>query len=359
MKRKLKVGLVGCGRIAAKHLQVYTFLKDRVEVAGVSDLQLERARALANRFSVREVFASHSDLLDNSKPDFVDICTPTSTHAQIAVDAAERGSHVITEKPMARTSAECKRMMDAVKKRELLLCVCHNKIFCSAAQSAKQTILENGWEINSCSIVSNNPRHHFAGSHWVTDKKEGGFLWEVGAHPMYLQDWFLGEIDNVFATSKRVALDSDDRLYVLLRSCSGAVGIVESTVGSRMNAESYHAFIETATEDKIAVDFVTDTKSVRRASARHGFATEWTYGVRRDIAKFYRKRIAYAASYLSRPRIFYSRTHLALITKFVESVESHSRPPVTAEDGLRNILLLEAVEKSIVSGASTRVETSE
>lgn len=359
MKRRLRVGLIGCGRIAAKHMQVYAYLKDRVEVVGVSDPQLERARTMANRFGVRGVFASHSDLLAASKPDFVDICTPTSTHSQIAIDAAERGSHVITEKPMARTSTESKRMIDAVKKRGLSLCVCHNKLLCSAAQAAKQTILENGWEINSCSIVSNSPRYHFAGSHWVTDNKEGGFLWEVGAHPMYLQDWFLGEIDNVFATSKRIALASDDRLYVLLRARSGAVGIVESTVASRMHAESYNAFIETATEDKIAVDFVRDVRSVRRASARHGFATEWTDGVRRDIAKLYRKRIAYAASYLSQPRIFYSRTHLALIRQFVESVESNSRPPVTGEDGLRNILLLEAVEKSIVSGNSTKVETPE
>ncbi len=359
MMRRLRVGLIGCGRIAAKHLQVYAYLKDRVEVAGVSDPQLERARALANRFGIREVFGSHLDLLNDSKADFVDICTPTSTHSQIAIDAAERGSNVITEKPMARTATECKRMIDSVKKRGLVLCVCHNKLLSSAAQAAKREILENGWEINSCSIVLNNPRYHFAGSDWVTDNKEGGFLWEVGAHPMYLQDWFLGEIDNVFATSRRIALGSDDRLYVLLRARSGAVGIVESTVGSRVHAESYDAFIETVTEDKIAVDFVTDAKSVRRASVRHGFATGWTDGVRRDIADLYRKRVAYAASYLSRRRIFYARTHLALIAQFVESVESNSRPPVTGEDGLRDILLLEAVEKSIISGTSTRVETPE
>ncbi len=356
MKRRLRVGLIGCGRIAAKHMLVYSYLKDRVEVAGISDLQLERARAMANQFGVRKIFASHLDLLEGSKPDFVDICTPTSTHSQIAIDAAERGSHVFTEKPMARTSTECKRMIDVFARRELLLCVCHNKLFSSAAQAAKQTILGNGWEINSCSIISNSPLHHFAGSHWVTDHKEGGFLWEIGAHPMYLQDCFLGEIDNVYATSRRIALASDDRLYVLLRARSGAVGIVESTVGSRMHTESYQAFIETATEDKIAVDFVTDTKSVQRASARHGFATQWTDGIRGDIAKLYRKRIAYAATYLSQPRTFYSRTHLALITEFVESVQSNSPPPVRGEDGLRNILLLEAAEKSIASDTSVRVE---
>jgi predicted dehydrogenase len=359
MKRKLRVGVVGCGRIAEKHLRIYSYLKDRVEVAGVSDLELERAKTMANKFGVGHAFASHRDLLENSNLDVMDICTPTSTHSELAIDAAERGSHVITEKPMARTSVECRRMIDVFQKRELVLCICHNKLFCSAVLAAKQTISKNNWAIDSCSTVSNSPRHDFPNSQWVTDSKEGGFLWEVGAHPLYIEDWFLGEIDSVYAISKRIALPSDDRLYVLLRARSGAVGIIESTVGSKMYAESYHAFIETTTEDRIAVDFVTDSELVRKASSRHGFATALTNDMWHDIVKLYRDRFVYAAAYLSRPHIFYSRTHLTLITKFLDSIESKSPPPVTGEDGLRNILLLEAVQKSIDSGGSAKVGTPE
>ena len=130
----MNVGLIGCGGIAKVHMRVYKSMRN-VNVVGVCDLNLERAKYLAQKFKVKKIFQNYNDLFEVKELDLVDICTPVSTHAHIVCDAAKAMPAIIVEKPMALTVSECEEMIKEAKKHGSKLCVGHNQIFLPSVQN--------------------------------------------------------------------------------------------------------------------------------------------------------------------------------------------------------------------------------
>src|SRR3990170_6544691 len=94
--RIVKVGLIGCGGIAPLHLKAYKRLSD-VQIVGLSDLNLERAKNLANAFNVNKTYENYQEMFEKENLDLVDICTPVSTHSKIVCDAAKLVPAVLVE----------------------------------------------------------------------------------------------------------------------------------------------------------------------------------------------------------------------------------------------------------------------
>ncbi len=129
--KKIKVGIIGCGFIAnGKHLASMD-RRDDVEVVAFCDLELEKAQALATQSGTSDalVCTDYRDLLARSEIDVVHVCTPNSSHAEISIAALESGKHVMCEKPMAKTAAEAKAMLDASRATGKLLTVGYQNRF--------------------------------------------------------------------------------------------------------------------------------------------------------------------------------------------------------------------------------------
>jgi predicted dehydrogenase len=124
MAKKLRYGIVGCGGIAnQKHLPAIAELADADAVA-FCDIIVERAEKANREFAggKGKVFADYKDLLKEDL-DAVFVLTPNISHAQISIDALLSGKHVMCEKPMAKTYAEAKRMIEARDKSGKLLTI--------------------------------------------------------------------------------------------------------------------------------------------------------------------------------------------------------------------------------------------
>lgn len=102
---RLKIVLAGAGWISPFHLAGWTAMPG-VEVAAVCDPALDRARARAAEFGIPRTYADFAEMLERERPDAVDIATSVGSHAPLARLAAERGVHVLLQKPMAPTAAE-------------------------------------------------------------------------------------------------------------------------------------------------------------------------------------------------------------------------------------------------------------
>ena len=116
---KLKIGVIGCGGIAnGKHLPALSRQSDRVELVAFCDIIVERAEQAAKTYGVEgaKVYADYHDLLEDKSIDVVHVCTPNRSHCEISVAALEAGKHVMCEKPMAKTVADARKMLDAAKK---------------------------------------------------------------------------------------------------------------------------------------------------------------------------------------------------------------------------------------------------
>ncbi len=122
MADRARVGVVGCGLIAqVMHLPYLMELPDRFEIAAVCDLRDEVAAGCAGRFRVPRVCSRWEELLDEPL-DAVVVAT-SGDHAPIAIEAAHSGKHVFVEKPMALSSADGERMVEAARQAGVRLMV--------------------------------------------------------------------------------------------------------------------------------------------------------------------------------------------------------------------------------------------
>ena len=113
--KKFRIALIGCGGIAQTHLNALKDFPDVEVVAGV-DINPARLKVMEEKWGVSKVYKDWKTMLKEIKPDAVDICTPNGVHSQPAIEAAAAGCHVLVEKPMAMTPAECQKMIDTSKK---------------------------------------------------------------------------------------------------------------------------------------------------------------------------------------------------------------------------------------------------
>lgn len=116
---KLRVGLIGCGGIANnKHIPALKQLSELCEIVAFCDIVKERAEKAAVTYGAKNtrICTDYHELLDDRSIDVVHVLTPNVAHAPITVDAFEAGKHVMCEKPMAHTSADAQKMLDAWKK---------------------------------------------------------------------------------------------------------------------------------------------------------------------------------------------------------------------------------------------------
>jgi predicted dehydrogenase len=109
----LRVGLVGTGYVSQHHLRALKKL-DYVEVAALCDSNLDRATKAAQQAGVARACRS-LDQLAAERLDVIHILTPPASHCSLTVQALKMGCHVFVEKPMAPSSAECDRMIDAAR----------------------------------------------------------------------------------------------------------------------------------------------------------------------------------------------------------------------------------------------------
>ena len=104
MSQPLKVGLVGTGGIANRHLTAYLEHPDRVQLTAVCDIDAPRATEYAAKAGVEAIYSDCEHMLREADIDAVDICTGHNLHAPQTIAAALAGKHVIVEKAMANTS---------------------------------------------------------------------------------------------------------------------------------------------------------------------------------------------------------------------------------------------------------------
>lgn len=121
----LRVGVVGLGWAGQQHMERYAARPD-VQLVGIAGLEEEQRAELAQRYEVPVAVADWQELIARGELDAVSIATPTFLHAPVAIAALEAGAHVLTEKPMARTSAEAEAMVAAARAAGRVLQVAFN-----------------------------------------------------------------------------------------------------------------------------------------------------------------------------------------------------------------------------------------
>jgi predicted dehydrogenase len=339
----MKVGLIGCGRVAHIHMSVYNALNN-VAVVAVSDTDINRAKAFAEPYHIGKVFTNYADLFNLGDLDFVDICTPTSTHESIVSDAAKAGLNVLMEKPMGRNSPECERMIETSRKHGIHLCVCHNQLFFPHVRHLKAIVDSEGFNLTSFR-TSHRENFEWLKAHglaqpWNVSPEHGGILWEVGTHLAYLQLSFLKDIDEVYALGVKSKYSVWDDFVVLLRTASQRWGIMEISWIAQESEIVYEIFdsegrrVQTYLPHGYIIEMSQEKAATVAGVARNFFA---------DEKRLFKKWAKFTVNQVRKPQL----GHFDLISSYVESLKKCIPPPVTGEDGRNAIKLLECIDQSL------------
>ena len=126
MLKRYRVGIVGCGHISRTHMHAYrtVFATDVVTAAEVVE---DRRQAFSEEYRIATLYNDYREMLDNEDLDIISVCTLADSHCEITVAAAERGIHVLCEKPMALDLEEADRMIDACKQAGVKLAIDHHR----------------------------------------------------------------------------------------------------------------------------------------------------------------------------------------------------------------------------------------
>ncbi len=189
----LRVGIVGAGNIFTRGYLPALRATRAIEVAAVCDVDAGRARTAAQALGGVPVVSSHAQLAARDDLDAVLVLTPTHTHADIAIAAMQAGKHVLTEKPMARSVADARRMAQIERRTGRRLMVGHTRRF-DERWLALDEQLRSG-RVGDPVYLSRS-EHAYNGApadawQW-RDDESGGALWDVGIHVADLFHWFMG-----------------------------------------------------------------------------------------------------------------------------------------------------------------------
>lgn len=139
----IKVGIVGCGKIADAHAVQIQKL-DGCEIVGVCDREPLMARQLYERFPIKGYFGDVAELLSGARPDVIHITTPPASHFEIARLCLENGCHVYVEKPFTLNTDEAQRLVDLATRNGVKLTAGHNYQFTHAARRMR-AMVETGY----------------------------------------------------------------------------------------------------------------------------------------------------------------------------------------------------------------------
>ena len=196
---KIGLGLIGAGRAGMIHARNYRTSVPYAYIAAVADPCEQNVQSALKELEIENGYADYRELLENSEVDAVIIVTPTKYHCEIAVVAAEKGKHILCEKPMAMTVEECEIMETAAEKHNVILQIAFMRRFDSAFMAAKE-VVEYG-DIGDVVMVRSNTRGPSIPKPWMYDiRKSNGPLAEVNSHDIDTLRWFTGsEFKTVYA----------------------------------------------------------------------------------------------------------------------------------------------------------------
>ncbi len=235
----VRVGLIGCGKVGQIHAAALQGLGE-AELAAVCDVSAERVRTFADRYGTRG-YTDVDAMLRESKVEAVIIGTPHPLHAAPAIRAAEARVHVLVEKPLAATLADCDAMLAAANRAGVLLGAISQRRFYEPVRRMKEAIDAGRIgrpALGVFTMYSWREPAYYQSDPWrgKWDTEGGGVLVNQSPHQLDLLRWFMGpiaEVSGYWANVNHPAVEVDDTAVAVLRFQNGGLGAIVTSVAQK------------------------------------------------------------------------------------------------------------------------------
>jgi myo-inositol 2-dehydrogenase/D-chiro-inositol 1-dehydrogenase len=333
MTKKVKIAVIGTGRMGSVHTRNIVRLIPEAELVAVCDIRLEVAQAVANELGIQRVVKDYHELLADPDIEAILIATSTDTHAFIMKDVAAAGKHIFCEKPLALELDKIDEALAEVKKAGVKLQVGFNRRFDKSYKQVRD-IVASGEIGRPCILHIVNRDPDFPSMEFL--RVSGGMFLDLGIHDLDMVRYQMGDVEEVYATGA-VLLNNElkefgdiDTGLILLKFANGAMGTIDN---SRKAVYGYDQRLEVFCSNGTAM-----MENEKETTAVKGNMNGFTSA---KPPYFFMQR--YAPCYVEEVR------------QFVECVQDDKKTPTTGADGKAAVVLGYAAIKSLRENRPVKV----
>ncbi len=338
MRKKINLGLLGLGRLGKVYARDLSRAIPQARLTAVADPVGEKARLIAAEFEVPHWYSDPIALLDDQEVDAVVIATPTHTHKDLVVAAAQRDKAIFCEKPLSLSLAEAGQMKQVLDGSGVFFQMGFMRRFDRGYVTAKEKITRG--EIGKPVVFRATSRDPFPPSlAYANPQSSGGLILDMGIHDFDLARWFMGEIKTVYAiggvlayANMKTAGDIDNAIISLVFA-DGRLGVIDL---SRNGVYGYD----------IATELLGTKGAVRIGYLRETPLTVMTKNnIAHDTVPYFMERFAGA--------------YTAQLQNFVDNLLQECQPPVTIDDGIAALRAAVAATNSLHAQQAVEVSSVE
>ena len=336
MKKKIKIAVVGCGRISAKHFDAISNYPDSLELVAICDVNQKIVDQHSSKFRVKG-YISMLEMLDSENIDIVTICTPSGIHPDQAILAADHGVHVITEKPMATRWSDGLRMVRACDNAGVRLFVVKQNRNNSTLKLLKRAISEKRFGkiyMVNLNVFWTRPQEYYDSAKWRgTWELDGGAFMNQASHYVDLIEWLIGPVDSVQAMTATQARDIEveDTGVMNIRWRSGALGSMNVTMLTY--PKNYEG----------SITVIGEKGTVRIGGVAVNEIKQWEFNDKRD----YDDQVK-SASY--KTTSVYGFGHVLYYQNVIDVLNKKKAPEIDGREGLKSLEVLIAAYLSARDG---------
>ena len=346
----VRFALIGCGAISTQHIEAIAAAEGAVLVA-VESSSTERARAAGERWGVPWT-TDLDELLARDDVDAVAICTPSGSHAEIAIAALRHGKHVVVEKPLALSAADADAVIAEGRRADRLVATISQRRFEPVMQAVRAAVADNGFGRIALVIgegLYHRPQSYYDSAAWRgTRAMDGGVLMNQAIHMVDLVRWIGGPVATVAGRVATIGhvMEAEDTATVGLRFANGALGSIIATTCAepgfgqelRVYGDLGHARIvgETAVEWSLAqgtaLALPADSTAADATTTPVGQLAPPTWGTD-------------------------ATGHIRQYRDIVEAIRTGRAPAVTGEDGRNAVEIVVAAVEASDTGRTVTLRT--
>jgi inositol 2-dehydrogenase len=331
---KLKVGLIGLGRLGKVYARDLSSRLAETRLTAVADVNATLAAEIAAEFDVPRSYGDPRELLADADVDAVVIVSPTHTHKDVVLAAMASRKPTFCEKPLALTLDECRAMKAAVDKHGTFFQMGFMRRFDPGYAAARRRVEDGG--IGRAVIFKSTSRDPFRPSlEYANPASSGGILVDMGIHDFDLARWFMGDVKTVSAIGGVLAYpemetvgDIDNAIATLIFA-DGRLGVIDLT---RNGVYGYDITTELlGTAGTVRIGYLRETPILTMTKA----------GVTHDTVPYFMER--------------FERAYTLQLQNFAQNVLHNRVPPITIDDGVEALRVALAATASYKKGGPVDV----
>ena len=347
--RVLRTAIVGCGKVGHLHAKALSRLPESAFVAACSR-NFQRAKQFAAQYNV-EAYCDVGEMIAKPGVEALTICTPHPQHAGPAVKAASAGVHVLIEKPLASSLADCDAIIDAGKKTGVKIGTVCQRRFYAPCQRVKQAIEDGKLGrpiLGSIAMYGWRDEAYYKSDPWrgSWEAEGGGVLVNQAPHQLDLLQWYMGPVDELFGywdNLNHPYIEVEDTAVAVLRFKNGALGNI--VVTNSQNPALYgRVYVHGSNGASVGVQ--TDGGAMFIAGMSN--ITEppindlWTVAGEAELLKVWQKEDAEFFQSINAMEYY----HQLQIADFLKAIIDSREPLITGEEGRKTVEIFTALYRS-------------